>query len=295
MKKYKKKCAILTIKDLSDFACYDDLLVPPMDTLGWDISFIPWDLSDVNWNDYDIILIRSTWDYQSRIQEFLKVLDSIDKSKSLLINPLPIIHWNIEKTYLIELEAKGIGTIPSLFQKKFSPKEIIQSFLKFNCDKIIIKPVVGANADNIILGSKFDIKSQLHEIQGIYSELPHIIQPFLNSVLKEGEFSLIYFNEKFSHALSKIPKEGDFRVQEEHGGKINIIKRLPIKIQNLADKVIKVLPKNCFYSRIDILLMHGEPKVIEVELIEPSLYFNLDPESSKMFAHELIEYFNNLT
>ena len=295
MKKYKKKCAILTIKDLSDFACYDDLLVPPMDTLGWDISFIPWDLSDVNWNDYDIILIRSTWDYQSRIQEFLKVLDSIDKSKSLLINPLPIIRWNIEKTYLIELEAKGIGTIPSLFQKKFSPKEIIQSFLKFNCDKIIIKPVVGANADNIILGSKFDIKSQLHEIQGIYSELPHIIQPFLNSVLKEGEFSLIYFNEKFSHALSKIPKEGDFRVQEEHGGKINIIKRLPIKIQNLADKVIKVLPKNCFYSRIDILLMHGEPKVIEVELIEPSLYFNLDPESSKMFAHELIEYFNNLT
>ena len=70
---------------------------------------------------------------------------------------------------------------------------------------------------------------------------------------------------------------------------------VPKEIQNLADNVIRVLPKNCFYSRIDILLMHGKPKVIEVELIEPSLYFNLEPESSKMFAHELIEYFNNLT
>jgi len=295
MKKYKKKCAMLTIEDLSDFECYDELLIPPMNALGWDVSFIPWDLSNVNWDEYDIVLIRSTWDYQSRIQEFLKVLESIDKSKSLLINPLPIIHQNIEKTYLIELEAKGIDTIPSIFQKKFSSKEIMQSFSKFNCDKIIIKPVVGANADNIILGSKFEIKSQLNEIQEVYSELPHIIQPFLNSVLKEGEFSLMYFNKKFSHALLKIPKEGDFRVQEEHGGKINLIKKVPKEIQNLSDKVMKVLPKNCFYSRIDILLMHGEPKVIEVELIEPSLYFNLDPESSKMFAHELIKYFNKLT
>ena len=295
MKKYKKKCAMLTIEDLSDFECYDELLIPPMNDLGWDVSFIPWDLSDVNWDEYDIVLIRSTWDYQSRIQEFLKVLESIDKSKSLLLNPLPIIHQNIEKTYLIELEAKGIDTIPSIFQKKFNTEKVMQSFSDFNCDKIIIKPVVGANADNIILGSKFEIKSQLHEIKSVYSELPYIIQPFLNSVLKEGEFSLMYFNNKYSHAISKIPKEGDFRVQEEHGGKINIIKKVPKEIQNLADKVIKILPKNCFYSRIDILLMHGKPKVIEVELIEPSLYFNLDPESSKMFAHELIEYFNNLT
>lgn len=295
MKKYKKKCAMLTIEDLSDFECYDELLIPPMNNLGWDVSFIPWDLSDVNWDEYDIVLIRSTWDYQSRIQEFLKVLESIDKSKSLLLNPLPIIHQNIEKTYLIELEAKGIDTIPSIFQKKFNTEKVMQSFSDFNCDKIIIKPVVGANADNIILGSKFEIKSQLHEIKSVYSELPYIIQPFLNSVLKEGEFSLMYFNNKYSHAISKIPKEGDFRVQEEHGGKIDIIKKVPKEIQNLADKVIKILPKNCFYSRIDILLMHGKPKVIEVELIEPSLYFNLDPESSKMFAHELIEYFNNLT
>jgi len=295
MKKYKKKCAMLTIEDLSDFECYDELLIPPMNDLGWDVSFIPWDLSDVNWDEYDIVLIRSTWDYQSRIQEFLKVLESIDKSKSLLLNPLPIIQQNIEKTYLIELEAKGIDTIPSIFQKKFSSEEVMQSFSDFNCDKIIIKPVVGANADNIILGSKFEIKSQLHEIKSVYSELPYIIQPFLNSVLKEGEFSLMYFNNKYSHAISKIPKEGDFRVQEEHGGKIDIIKKVPKEIQNLADKVIKILPKNCFFSRIDILLMHGKPKVIEVELIEPSLYFNLEPESSKMFAHELIEYFNNLT
>ena len=98
MKKYKKKCAMLTIEDLSNFECYDELLIPPMNDLVWDISFIPWDLNDVNWDEYDIVLIRSTWDYQSRIQEFLKVLESIDKSKSLLLNPLPIIHQNIEKT-----------------------------------------------------------------------------------------------------------------------------------------------------------------------------------------------------
>ncbi|MFL2983671.1 MAG: hypothetical protein ACJZ12_04695 [Candidatus Neomarinimicrobiota bacterium] len=105
----------------------------------------------------------------------------------------------------------------------------------------------------------------------------------------------MYFNKKFSHAISKVPKKGDFRVQEEHGGRISLIEKLPNKIKSLADKVLAILPEGCFYSRIDMLLLHGKPKIIEVELIEPSLYFNLDLKSSEIFARELQRHFSGLT
>ncbi|MFL2983672.1 MAG: RimK family alpha-L-glutamate ligase [Candidatus Neomarinimicrobiota bacterium] len=179
---------MLTIKDLSYFECYDDLLVPPMNALGWDVSFIPWDHNDVDWDEYDIVLVRSTWDYQSRILEFLKVLQDIDRSNAILINSLAAIIWNIEKTYLLELDKKGIDIIPSIFQIEFSMDEIMKSFsrFRFNSEKIIMKPVVGANADNILLKSKIEIKSQFNRVESIYSGLPHIIQPFLDSVLKDG-------------------------------------------------------------------------------------------------------------
>ena len=99
-----KKCAFLTIKDLSGFESYDHLLIEPMQENGWDVSFIPWDRLNQNWNNFDLVIVRSTWNYQSYLDEFLNVLRMIDQSKALLLNPLPLIEWNVNKTYLKDLK-----------------------------------------------------------------------------------------------------------------------------------------------------------------------------------------------
>ena len=105
------KCAFLTIKDLSNFECYDDKLIQPMSENGWICDFIPWDKPNVDWNHYDLAIVRSTWDYQDRIDEFLKVLKEIDSTNCILQNSLELIKWNIDKDYLKNLSNKNVKAL----------------------------------------------------------------------------------------------------------------------------------------------------------------------------------------
>ena len=288
--KNRGKCAFLTISDLSEFECYDHLLIEPMESNGWELSFLPWDEKDIDWNDYDYVIVRSTWDYQSRLNDFIGVLNKIENSDAMLINPIKTIKWNIEKSYLIDLEKKGVSIIPSIFQKNYDPEVIYESFQDFDCDKIILKPVVGANASFTELIRQDDLKISQKKLKKDYSNRPFIIQPFFESVITKGELSLIFFNNKLSHAISKIPQIGDFRVQEEHGGIISLVNKVNHKILDFCDKILTNLPEKCFYARIDLLLENDFPFLMEVELIEPSLYFNLKPGSNDFFAKELVKY-----
>jgi len=288
-----KKCALLTINDLSNFESYDHLLIGPMQENGWDVSFIPWDKHNQNWNNFDLAIVRSTWNYQNHLDNFLDVLRVIDQSKPMLLNPLPLIEWNINKTYLEDLKKNGIPIIPSLFYENFEIDEIWNSFNTFDSEKIIIKPMVGANADRIMILNKSDTIEKLKKTRDTYKDRPFILQPFINSIKKDGEVSLIFFNNEFSHALSKVPKIGDFRVQEEHGGTLKLLNKLDKKIINLCEKILHALPYYCFYARIDLVIDKGHPLLMEIEVIEPSLYFNLEPRSTDLFAKKVSDFFNH--
>ena len=288
-----KKCAFLTIKDLSGFESYDHLLIGPMKENGWDVSFIPWDKLNQNWNNFDLVIVRSTWNYQNHLDEFLNVLRMIDQSKALLLNPLPLIEWNVNKTYLEDLKEDGIPIIPSLFFDDFDIDEVRNSFNTFDSEKVIIKPTVGANADKIMIINKSDNMDTLKKTKDIYKYRSFILQPFINSIKKDGEVSLIFFNKDFSHALSKVPKKGDFRVQEEHGGTLKLLKNLDEQKINLCKKILSLLPYDFFYSRIDLVVDEGNPLLMEIEVIEPSLYFNLEPKSANLFAKKVSGFFNH--
>ena len=145
------KCAFLTIKDLSDFECYDDQLISPMNQNGWECEFVAWDDSNVDWNNFDLVIIRSTWDYQGRIKEFLEVLENINSSNCILENSLELVKWNIDKSYLKELSKKGIQIVPSLFYDNYSKKILNDSLSFFSTTKLIIKPAISANADDTFI------------------------------------------------------------------------------------------------------------------------------------------------
>ena len=285
----KKKCALLTMKDLSKFECYDNLIVNPLEEMGWICDQVPWDTNKlIDWDQYDSVIIRSTWNYQENFLKFINVLKEISSSSADLQNPIDIVEWNLNKQYLKDFENKNIKIVPSQWFNNFIPKEIIQSFLNFNSKKIIIKPCISANADHTYILEEKTALSKLNTLKKDFIDKEFIIQPFIQDIKNEGEYSLIYFGNTLSHVLLKTPKVGDFRVQEEHGGTLKSIINPEQALIRFGKNVINKLPRACLYSRVDIVRNKNEFLLMEVELIEPSLYFNMDSKSPKKF----VEVFN---
>ena len=277
------------MKDLSKFECYDNLIVNPLEEMGWICDQVPWDTNKlIDWDQYDSVIIRSTWNYQENFLKFINVLKEINSSSADLQNPIDIVEWNLNKQYLKDLEDKNIKIVPSQWFKNFIPKEIIQSFLNFNSKKIIIKPCISANADFTYILEEKTALSKLKTLKKDFIDKEFIIQPFIQDIKSEGEYSLIYFGNTLSHVLLKTPKIGDFRVQEEHGGTLKSIINPEKSLIHFGNKVINNLPRICLYSRVDIVRSKNKFLLMEVELIEPSLYFNMDPKSPKKF----VEVFN---
>ena len=218
-----KQCAILTMDSLEDFEAYDDLLIEPMAAAGWQLTFVSWRASNVDWGMFDVVLIRSPWDYQDDANAFLKVLEEIDSSSAVLENSLKTVKWNIDKIYLKELEEKGVNIVPTLWREKLDAQEFADFFRHFNGEQIILKPRISANADNTYWLDRVKAEKNANTLSQVFSDKPFMVQPFIGSVIEEGEYSLFYFDGKYSHAILKTPKENDFRVQEEHGGRLNKI------------------------------------------------------------------------
>jgi glutathione synthase/RimK-type ligase-like ATP-grasp enzyme len=255
-----------------------------MNQNGWECEFVAWDDSNVDWNNFDLVIIRSTWDYQGRIKEFLEVLENINSSNCILENSLELVKWNIDKSYLKELSKKGIQIVPSLFYDNYSKKILNDSFSFFSTTKLIIKPAISANADDTFIIDKKNSEKTSIILKNLFANRKFIIQPFIENILLEGEYSLIFFENTHSHTLIKKPKSGDFRVQEEHGGTLAPIEKPEIKMINEAKRVLKSLPCKSLYSRIDFVKRKNNFLLMEVELIEPSLYFNLNPNAAKKLS-----------
>lgn len=212
-------CAFLTLEDPTGYVIDDDLVYDPLRSLGWSVEAVPWSRAGMSWSRFDVVVIRSPWDYQNAPDSFLDVLAQIERSGTPLLNPLDLVRWNLRKTYLRELASSGIPIVPTLWRDRLGRGDLIRLFEEMNsADQIVVKPIVSANADGAFRLDRREAEERAGEIETYYADRPLMAQPFVGSVLDEGEYSLFYFNGAFSHAIVKTPEAGDFRVQEEHGG-----------------------------------------------------------------------------
>jgi len=278
-----KKVAFLSMDSLENFYTYDKLLIEPMKMFGWTAEEISWRNKKVNWSDYDAVIVRSTWDYQNDAEKFVGVLEKIN-SLSYLENDLNLMKWNMNKNYLFDLEQKGVRIVDTIWEKGFNRGFAIEYFARLNADEIIIKPNISANADNTFRLSKENINEHITNLEKIFASREFMVQPFLKNIIDEGEYSLFYFDGKFSHSVLKKPKENDFRVQEEHGGDIR-----PNKVSSemilIGENIIQKLSTIPLYGRVDLVrTKQNEFALMELELIEPSLYLNKDNKSPYRLA-----------
>jgi glutathione synthase/RimK-type ligase-like ATP-grasp enzyme len=288
-----KKVALLSMDSLENFHTYDKLLIEPMKTFGWIAEEISWRNEKVNWKGYDAVIVRSTWDYQNDSEKFINVLEKIN-GVSHLENDLDLMKWNMNKNYLFDLEQKGVKIVDTIWEKNFNTNLAHEYFEKLDTDEIIIKPNISANADNTFRLTRDKLNKILGQLEKIFAVREFMVQPFLKNIIDEGEYSLFFFNGKFSHSVVKKPKENDFRVQEEHGGNIQ-----PFKVSSelilIAENIIRKLSTIPLYGRVDLVrTKENEFALIELELIEPSLYLNKDDQSPLRFVKAFEERITNL-
>jgi glutathione synthase/RimK-type ligase-like ATP-grasp enzyme len=250
--------------------------------LGWQVEAVPWRRRGGDWARFDAAVIRSTWDYQQAPDDFLAVLADIDQSGIRLENALDLVRWNLRKTYLRDLGHRGVPVVPTAWGSDLGPVEERTILDRLGTDEVVLKPVVGANADHTYrLGRG---AAAWGEAAATLAHRPYMAQPFVPSVVSEGEFSLFFFDGQYSHAVVKTPAPGDFRVQEEHGGIIRPVLATDALIST-GERALTAVGQVPLYARVDLVRMpEGQFALMELELIEPSLYLRMSPEAPERFA-----------
>lgn len=143
------RIAFLSIEDLTNYVCDDELVVQNLQENGWQVKMIPWRRSGVDWRVFDAVVIRSTWDYQKAPQAFFEVLLGIEQTGVPLLNSLSLVKWNLNKNYLRDLAAHGIPIVPTIWgDVDLTQDQVFQAFREFNTSELILKPVISANADH---------------------------------------------------------------------------------------------------------------------------------------------------
>ncbi len=282
----KNKIAFLTMDSLTGFVVYDDLAKTPLAELGWQVVDVPWRSEVADWGQFAAVVIRSPWDYHLHCDAFLNLINAIEHERlrtgTRLLNSAAVVRWNIDKRYLRDLESRDVAIVPTQWVEAPTLDSLRAAFAAFAVDELVVKPIVGAGSRDT-----FRVRSDnsgAESCLGSFAASTAMIQPFLTSVVEQGEWSLFYFADKYSHAVLKTPKAGDFRTQEEYGSHLSAIQPTNA-IRQLADRAVAAIIEPTLYARVDIVLLgDGSPAVIELELIEPSLYFPYDKESPWRFA-----------
>ena len=278
------RIALLTLEDRTGYVIDDDLAIAELRQRGIDTHEVPWSRDDVDWSGFDLVVVRTTWDYHTRPVEFLAALARIEASGTILENPHQLIVWNLDKQYLRDLAARGVPIVPCVWGQNSAPEAFAALFAALGADEIVVKPLVSANAmDTFRLRRPLSV-DQCDELVRTFTGRNWFAQPFVHSVLDAGEISVFYFDGQLSHAIRKVPMRGDFRVQEEHGGEIQAL-QADSEIRDIAARVIGAVTPTPFQARVDLVRLHdGSLAVMELEMIEPSLYFRMDANAVTNFA-----------
>ncbi|HEY2748354.1 MAG TPA: hypothetical protein VGL86_27210 [Polyangia bacterium] len=240
---------------------------------------VVWSDDRVVWSDYDAIVFRSTWDYFERIVEFRGWLHAIERHELPLYNSAALVRWNLDKCYLAELQTRGVRIVPTRFFDALTRVDLAAVVADAGWKQAILKPAVSGGAWRTHRFAAAEAAKLQPELDDLLKTTGALVQPFLDEIERVGEYSLLFFGGEFSHAVLKTPKGGDFRVQAQFGGTHRALTP-PAEMRAAAERVLAALPVAPLYARIDGIERDGHFELMEVEVIEPYLYFPGAPDAA---------------
>lgn len=269
----------------------DNFAKEALERKGLKVARINWDSTTFDWTETRFAIFKTTWDYFDRFEEFSIWLKDTSR-KTKFINPIETILWNIDKHYLLDLKSKGVNIPETIFIESGDSRTLSDLINESGWRDCILKPAVSGAARHTYKLSK----DNFTEHEAIYKELiskeSMMLQEFQYSVPVDGELTFVVFGGKFSHAILKKAKQGDFRVQDDFGGTVHDYQANNEEIK-FAEEVVALCNPIPVYGRVDVILDNQKKLAVsELELIEPELWFRNKPASADMYAEAVIKEIN---
>jgi glutathione synthase/RimK-type ligase-like ATP-grasp enzyme len=248
---------------------------------GLGVEVVAWS-DEHDWAAYPLVVVRSTWDYFDRLPEFVDWVTRVDRV-TRLVNPADVIRWNTHKGYLQELGAKGVPTVPTRLVSGTST-DVADQVRECPWEEVILKLAVDGGARTLWRGRREDpglsrVAERLAEQGDV------LVQPFVPGIAK-GERSLIFLGGRLSHAVRKVPAAGDYRSQRHLGGSEMAHEPDSAELQ-VALAAMAAAPGRLTYARVDVVDWEGSPCLMEMELVEPDLFFRGVPKRLDRYAEVL--------
>ncbi len=264
----------------------DQLVFDAIKKEGLNVERKSWSNPDFDWETTKYIIFRTTWDYFDRYEEFSKWLKVVS-TKTTLLNSANIIHWNIDKHYLIDLKEKGVHICESYFIEKGITTTLAELHKQLGWEKTVLKPCISGSARHTY---KLEL-AVLEKHEAIFQELisneAMMLQPFQENIITQGEYSFVLINGKYTHAVLKVAKPGDFRVQDDFGGTVHNHNATKEEI-SFAENAVKACIEKPMYARVDVIIDNNNKLAIsEIELIEPELWFRKHHDAATLLARAI--------
>jgi hypothetical protein len=280
------RVALATCASIPTLTDDDRLLIPALAARGIDALPAIWDDDPIDWRSYAAVVIRSTWDYHLAPERFLAWIDRLDRLGMRLINPAPVLRWNAEKTYLRALAAAGVEVVPTRWVERGESASLADILRETGWARVVVKPSIAATAYRTWSTSLATAERDDARFRELVSDARVLVQPFVEAVTSDGEWSLMFFGGDYACSVVKLPKTGDFRVQSDFGG-TSVARDAPPALVAEASGVLDAAPftrSELAYARVDGCAVNGRFVLMELEVLEPALFLSLDPRSAADFA-----------
>lgn len=266
---------LVTSRDLPEGEPGGELLLDACAAAGVSARWVAWDDPDVDWSRASVA-VRSTWDYETRREEFLAWAGSVPR----LLNGSEVFVWNTDKSYLVELAEAGVPVVPSVVA--VNAVALADALTRF--EKPLLKPTVGAGGRGVHI---IEEDSMLPDI----GEAPWLVQPLVESVRTEGEVSVFVLGGEAVSQVRKLPAGGEVRVHEEYGGHSTpepLDPELAQRARSVVHAVESLKGWTLHYARVDLMRHEGEWVLSELEVTEPGLYLDIVPDNAAAFVERCL-------
>jgi glutathione synthase/RimK-type ligase-like ATP-grasp enzyme len=290
----------------ADFAAFmaqvDDPLIAALQERGATVHRPVWHDERVDWAEFDLALVRTAWDYVERRDEFLAWAARAD-ALTRLWNPPDVLRWNSHKSYLLELEERGAPVVPTAWLGRGDRVELAALLAQRRWPRAVVKPAIASGSrgmvrvaidseerldPGIVGAGEVDLSAGQVHLDDLLATGDVMVQPFLTRVTERGELSVVVVNGAVSHAVRKLPRRGEYRIQEGYGGRY-AAEAVTSEVDALARWVVDATGAELFISRVDLLEDDmGTLQVAELEACEPDLYFRAVPEAAGPVAEAIL-------
>lgn len=255
-----------------------------------DVRVVPavWADATVRWGDFDLVVLRSPWDWYENAAAFARWLESLEASGVRFENRMA--RRFLEKTYLRDAEARGARVIPTEWVERGDARTLASIVAARGFARAVLKPALSANAHRTVLFDAAHAAAYEAHFRSIVAEGRAMVQPFFPEVQDPGEWAFLFFDGTFSHALRKVAKSGDFRVQTDHGGAVHFEPSPQVALVEQAKAALVAATGDDvpLYARVDGVVRDGLLYAMELELVEPELFFRTSVGAANRFAEAIV-------